>query len=236
MQRPAQPEIQNRLLAALPKRDYQRLSRYLEPVALPLRQVLYEPGDTIRHVYFPLSGVISLLTTVGPNKAAEVAVVGREGVVGESTTLGINVSQVRALVQGEGAALRIESSRLRREFETNGLWFRELFRFSNALMGQAAQTAACNRFHTVEARLARWLLATRDRVNSRHIDLTQEFLSMMLGVRRVGITGAAKNLQKLRLITYSRGHIQLLDPARLEAAACPCYGVVKEIYRLSYRK
>lgn len=236
MQRPAQPEIQNRLLAALPRRDYQRLLRYLEPVSLPLRTVLYEPGDTIRHVYFPLSGVISLLTAVGPNKAAEVAVVGREGVVGESTTLGINVSQVRALVQGEGAAMRIESSRLRREFETNGLWFRELFRFSNALMGQAAQTAACNRFHTVEARLARWLLATRDRVNSRHIDLTQEFLSMMLGVRRVGITGAAKNLQKLKLITYSRGHIQLLDPARLEATACPCYGVVKEIYRLSYRK
>lgn len=236
MQRPAQPDIQNRLLAALPRRDYQRLSRYLEPVSLPLQQVLHEPGDTIRHVYFPQSGVISLLTVVGPNKAAEVAVVGREGVVGESTTLGINVSQVRALVQGEGTALRIESSRLRREFEGNGAWFRELFRFSNALMSQAAQTAACNRFHTVEARLARWLLATRDRVNSRHIHLTQEFLSMMLGVRRVGITEAAKNLQQLKLITYSRGHIQLLDPARLETTACAYYGKVREIYRLSYRK
>lgn len=236
MQRPVQPNLQNQLLAALPKRDYLRLARHLEPVSLTLRQVLYEPGSPMRHVYFPQSGVISLLTTVGPGKAAEVAVVGREGVVGASTTLDINVSQVRALVQGEGTALRIEASRLRKEFESNGLWFRELFRFSNALMSQAAQTAACNRFHTVEARLARWLLATRDRVNSRHIDLTQEFLSMMLGVRRVGITEAAKNLQKQKLITYSRGHIQLLDPARLEAAACPCYGVVKEIYRLSYRK
>lgn len=236
MQRPVRPELQNQLLAALPKRDYLRLARHLEPVSLTLRQVLYEPGSQMRHVYFPQSGVISLLATVSPGKAAEVAVVGREGVVGASTTLGINVSQVRALVQGEGTALRIESAQLRTEFAANGLWFRELFRFSNALMSQAAQTAACNRFHTVEARLARWLLATRDRVNSRHIDLTQEFLSMMLGVRRVGITEAAKNLQKQKLITYSRGHIQLLDPARLETAACPCYGMVKEIYRLSYRK
>jgi CRP-like cAMP-binding protein len=236
MQRPAQQEIQNRLLAAMPAQDYQRLARHLVPVSLLLKQVLYEPGEQIRHVYFPESGVISLLTVVGPNKAAEVAVVGREGVVGGSTTLGINVSHVRALVQGEGTALRIESSRLRKEFRDNGAWFRELYRFSNALMSQAAQTAACNRFHTVEARLARWLLSTRDRINSRHFDLTQEFLSVMLGVRRVGITGAAMHLQKLKLITYSRGHIQILDSIRLEEAACSCYGVVKEIYRLSYRK
>lgn len=236
MQRQVRSDVQNQLLAALPERDYLRLARHLEPVSLSLGQVLYEPGSQMRHVYFPQSGVISLLVAVSPSKAAEVAVVGREGVVGASTTLGINVSQVRALVQGEATALRIESSRLRKEFETNGIWFRELFRFSNALMSQASQTAACNRFHKVEARLARWLLATRDRVNSRHIHLTQEFLSTMLGVRRVGITEAAKNLQKQKLITYSRGHIQLLDPARLEAAACPCYGIVKEIYRLSYRK
>jgi CRP-like cAMP-binding protein len=236
MQRLARPDVQNRLLAALPRQDYQRLARHLEPVVLTLGQVLHEPGNQIRQVYFPESGVISLLAVVGPDKAAEVAVVGREGVVGGSTTLGINISPVRALVQGEGTALRIESSRLRGELGSNGLWFRELARFSNALMSQAAQTAACNQFHPVEARLARWLLATRDRVNSNHIHLTQEFLSMMLGVRRVGITGAAMNLQKLKLITYSRGHIQLLDPVHLEAAACLCYGVVKEIYRLSYRK
>ncbi len=236
MQRLALPDVKNRLLAALPQRDYRRLIRHLEPVSLALGQVIYEPGSPIRHVYFPENGVISLLAGVGPNKTAEVAVVGREGVVGSSAILGLNVSQLRALVQGEGTALRIESSRLRKELGTHGEWFRELFRFTNALMSQAAQTAACNRFHTVEARLARWLLATRDRTNSRHLHLTQEFLSIMLGVRRVGITGAAMNLQKLKLITYSRGNIQILDPVRLEAAACSCYGVVKEIYRLSYRK
>jgi CRP-like cAMP-binding protein len=236
MPRAAPPETQNRLLAALPSRDYQRLARHLVPVSLPLREVLYEPGEPIRHVYFPESGVISLLTLVDPNKAAEVAVIGSEGVVGASTTLGINSSHVRALVQGEGTALRIEASILRKAFADNGAWFRELYRFSNALMGQAAQTAACNRFHTVEARLARWLLATRDRMKSRHFDLTQEFLSIMLGVRRVGITGAAMQLQKQKLITYSRGHIQILDPVRLETAACSCYGVVKDIYRLSYRR
>ncbi|MDP1537708.1 MAG: Crp/Fnr family transcriptional regulator [Burkholderiales bacterium] len=236
MQRAARPEVKNRLLAALPQQDYQRLIRHLEPVSLALGQVLYEPGSPIRHVYFPENGVISLLAVVGPDKAAEVAVVGSEGVVGSSAILGLNVSQLRAVVQGEGTALRIESSRLRKELGTHGEWFRELFRFTNALMSQAAQTAACNRFHTVEARLARWLLATRDRTNSRHLHLTQKFLSIMLGVRRVGITGAAMNLQKLKLITYSRGNIQILDSVRLEAAACSCYGVVKEIYRLSYRK
>lgn len=236
MQRPARSDIQNRLLTALPRQDYQRLARHLEPVSLKPRQVLYEPGDPITHVYFPESGVVSLLTVVGPNKAAEVAVVGYEGVVGESTTLGIHVSHLRALVQVEGTALRIESSRLRKELGTNSHWFRELFRFTNALMSQAAQTAACNQFHTVDARLARWLLATRDRVKSRNFHLTHEFLSVMLGVRRVGITGAAMKLQKLKLITYSRGNIEILDPVRLEAAACSCYGVVKEIYRLSYGK
>lgn len=236
MQRPARPDIRNRLLAALPGQDYQRLARHLEPVSLTPRQVLYEPGDPISHVYFPESGVISLLTVIGPNKAAEVAVVGYEGVVGESTTLGIHVSHLRALVQAEGTALRIESSRLRKELGTNSHWFRELFRFTNALMSQAAQTAACNQFHTVDARLARWLLATRDRVKSRNFRLTHEFLSVMLGVRRVGVTGAAIKLQKLKLITYSRGNIEIIDPVRLEAAACSCYGVVKEIYRLSYGK
>ena len=212
------------------------MAGYLEPVSLSLRQVLHEPGSLMRHVYFPESGVISLLAAIDQNRTAEVAVVGREGVVGGSVTLGINHSHVRALVQSEGTAQRIASSRLRKEFGSNGQWFRELFRFTNALMGQAAQTAACNRFHTVEARLARWLLATRDRVNSRHFRLTHEFLSIMLGVRRVGITEAAMNLQKLKLITYSRGNIQILDSALLEATACSCYGMVKEIYRTSHLK
>jgi CRP-like cAMP-binding protein len=226
---------QNRLLAALPPKDYQRLAQYLEPVSLTFGQVLYEPGGRIQHVYFPLSGVISLLTVVGPRKAAEVAVVGREGVIGGSATLGLYVSHLRAVVQGTGTAERIASSRLHKEFGGNDAWYREVFRFTYALMNQAAQTAACNRFHRVEARLARWLLATRDRVRSHSFYLTHEFLSRMLGVQRVAVSAAAASLQKRGLITYSRGNIQLLNPPGLEAAACECYGVVKEIYRRSYK-
>jgi CRP-like cAMP-binding protein len=234
MQRRAQSPVQNRLLAALPRQDYRRLARYLEPVSLTFGQVLYEPADRIPYVYFPYSGVISLLTVVAPSKAAEVGVVGNEGVVGGSAALGIHISHLRAVVQGAGTAARITSSRLHRELRTHGSWYRELFRFTHALMSQVAQTAACNRFHTAEARLARWLLATRDRVHSQHFHLTHEFLAHMLGVRRVGITAAANKLQKRRLISYTRGNIQLLDPAGLEATACECYGAVKEMYRRSY--
>jgi CRP-like cAMP-binding protein len=204
-------------------------------VSLTFGQVLYEPASRIPHVYFPYSGVISLLTVVAPTKAAEVGVVGNEGVVGGSAALGIHISHLRAVVQGAGTAARITSSRLHKELRTHGSWYRELFRFTHALMSQIAQTAACNRFHTAEARLARWLLATRDRVHSQHFHLTHEFLAHMLGVRRVGITAAANKLQKRRLIAYTRGNIQLLDPTGLEATACDCYGAVKEIYRRSYR-
>ena len=228
--------VQNRVLAALPRQDYRRLAQYLETVPVTFGQVLYEPGARMRHVYFPESCVISLLTVVGQGKAAEVGVVGNEGVVGGSTTLGIQVSHLRAVVQGTGTVVRITASRLHKEFRANGPWYRELFRFTEVLMNQTAQTAACNRFHKVEARLARWLLATRDRVHSNHFQLTHEFLSLMLGVRRVGVTAAATNLQKRKLITYSRGNIQLLDPKGLEAAACACYGAVKEMYRRSYRE
>jgi CRP-like cAMP-binding protein len=236
MQRTLVLPDQNRLLAALSRRDFLRLSGHLEPVSLSLGEVLHEPGARIKHVYFPCSGVVSLLTVVGASKATEVAVVGNEGVVGGATTLDVDVSHVRAVVQGGGTAMRIAPALLRSQLKSNSAWFRELFRFTNALMSQAAQTAACNRFHTVEARLARWLLATRDRMQSRHLHLTHEFLSLMLGVRRVGVTAAATSLQKRKLITYSRGNIQLLDPAALEDAACECYRAVKEIYRRSYRK
>jgi CRP-like cAMP-binding protein len=235
MQRKAQPPVQNRLLAALPRQDYQHLARYLEPVALTFGKVLYEPSGRIPHVYFPYSGVISLLSVVDAGKAAEVGVVGNEGVVGGSAALGIHVSHLRAVVQGAGTAVRIQSSRLHTELRTHGSWYRELFRFTHALMNQVAQTAACNHFHTVEARLARWLLATRDRVRSNRFYLTHEFLAHMLGVRRVGVTAAATRLQKRRLITYTRGNIQLLNTAGLEATACECYGVVKDMYRRIYR-
>ena len=231
----AQSPIQNRLLAALPPRIYGQLAQHLEPVSLAFGQELYEPGGRIRHVYFPYSGVISLLTAVGPGRAAEVGIVGNEGVVGAAAALGIDVSQMRAVVQGAGISARITSSHLHKACRTHGLWYRELFRFTHALMNQTAQTAACNRFHKVEARLARWLLATRDRVQSPHFYLTHEFLSLMLGVRRVGVTHAATKLQKRGLITYSRGNIRLLDPKGLEAAACKCYGAVKDAYRRIYK-
>ena len=234
MRSPSQSSDQNRLLAALPRRDYQRLARDIEVVPLTFGQVLHEPGDRFRHVYFPHRGVVSLLTMVGPGKGAEVGMVGNEGVVGGSAALGIDVSHLRAVVQGDGVAARISSRRLQQALGTHASWYRELFRFSHALMGQVAQTAACNRFHKVEQRLARWLLTTRDRVQSRHIHLTHQFRSLMLGVRRTGVTAAAASLQKRGLISYRRGNIQLLDAKGLEAAACPCYRVVSETYRRSY--
>jgi len=234
--RPVQnPPVQNRLLARLPRRDYQRLARYLEPVTLTFGEVLYEPGGRIRHAYFPHRGVISLLTVVGANKAAEVGIVGNEGMVGASAAVGVDVSYLRAVVQGDGIAVRISPAQLRDALGTQASWYRELSRFTYALMGQTAQTAACNRFHRVEARLARWLLVTRDRMHSNDIHLTHMFLSVMLGVRRVGVTAAANSLQRRGLISYTRGNIQLLDAAGLEATACECYGVVKEIYRRSER-
>ena len=219
----------------MPRRDYQRLARYLEPVPLTFGEVLYEPGSRIAHVYFPCRGVISLLTMVAPGKGAEVGMVGNEGLVGGSAALGIDVSHLRAVVQGGGTAMRIAALRLRGELAENGAWYRELFRFTQALMAQVAQTAACNRFHKVEARLARWLLTTRDRVHSNHFYLTHQFLSLMLGVRRVGVTSAAASLQRRKLISYSRGSIELLDPAGLESAACECYKAVTEMYRRTYR-
>ncbi|HVC10869.1 MAG TPA: Crp/Fnr family transcriptional regulator [Burkholderiales bacterium] len=205
-------------------------------MSLSFGQVLYEPGDPIRHVYFPYGGVISLLTVVGSTKAAEVGVVGNEGVIGGPAALGINFSDLRAVVQGPGTAARVTSARLYREFRTNGSWYRELYRFAHALLNQTSQTAVCNRFHRVEARLARWLLATRDRLHSNRIHVTHQFLSLMLGVRRVAVTAAAISLQKRRLITYSRGNIELLDPRGLETAACGCYAKIREMYRRSYSR
>ncbi len=232
----AQSHGRNHLLVALPSPVYRRLARHLEPVVLTFGQVLYEPGDRMRHLYFPTGSVISLLSVASANKAAEVGVVGNEGVVGASVTLGIDRSNTRAVVQAAGTAARIGSSRLRKQLEGNVSWYRELLRFTHALLHQTSQTAVCNRFHTVEARLARWLLATRDRVHSNHFHLTQEFISLMLGVRRVGVTLAAANLQNRRLISCTRGNILLLDPAGLEAAACECYAKVRETYHRSSRK
>jgi len=225
----ANQKVANNLLAALPGRNYQRLLSGLEPVTLNFGDVLYEPGQRIRHVYFPGNSLVSLLTLVDGRMALEVGMVGREGMVGLPLALGADVSPVRALVQGAGTAMRMTSARFSREIRKSPQLQQGVHRYANALMAQVSQTAACNRFHVVVARLARWLLMTRDRVRSGEFRLTHEFLSHMLGVRRVGVPTAARTLQARKLIDYSRGNIKILDHKGLEAAACRCYQVVKDV-------
>ena len=224
----------NQLLANLPRRDLERMIPHLVPVSLTLGEVLYEPGALIRHCYFPDDGVVSLLTVVAPHKAAEVGMVGGEGLVGSSAAVGMKVSQHRALVQGAGSAMRMTAASLRKEFDASLALRRGVLRFTHALMGQIAQTAACNRFHNAEMRLARWLLVTRDRLRSESFYLTHQFLSMMIGVRRVAVTQAAGNLAKRKLISYSRGNVRILNVKGLQAASCECYGVVKAMYANTY--
>ena len=192
--------------------------------------MLYEPGETIRHVYFPDASLVSLLTLADGHLALEVGLIGREGMVGIPLVLGHTASSVRALVQGAGSAMRMASAPFRKEFERNPPLQRELYRYTHTLMAQISQTAACNRFHLTEQRLARWLLMTHDRVKSDEFRMTQEFLGHMLGVRRVGVTRAAQALQKRKLISYTRGNITVLDRKGLEAAACQCYEVVKDMH------
>ena len=221
--------IANSLLAALPRKDYQSLLAGLEPVTLTYGEVLFEPGERIRHVYFPSDALVCLLTTVEGHEALEVGLVGSEGMVGISLALGIDVSSVRALVQGTGTAMRMSAARFRKAFRKGLPLQGELHRYAHAKLVQARQTAACNRFHVVEARLARWLLMTRDRARSDQFLLTQAFLADMLGVRRVGVTQAAGTLQQRKLISYSRGKIRILDRKGLEAASCECYEVFRRL-------
>lgn len=222
--------IANSLLAALPYKEYRHLLPSLEQVTLIFGDTIYEPGAVIQHVYFPSDSLISLLTLVEGHLALEVGLIGREGMLGISLALGINTSPVRALVQGTGAALRMKTAVFLQEFRRSPAMQREIYLYTHTLMAQVTQTAACNRFHVVEARLARWLLMTRDRVRSDEFRLTQEFLAHMLGVRRVGVTKAASALQKQKLIRYSRGNIRILDRKNLEAVSCPCYEFVKDMH------
>ncbi len=220
--------IDNILLAAVPRKEYRRMLDVLEPVTFTFGEVLYEPGDAIRHVYFPGVCLVSLLTLVDDHLALEVGMVGREGMVGIPLALGVDVSPIRALVQGAGVAMRMKSAPFLKELRQNLHLQQALYRYTHTLMAQVAQTAACNRFHMVEERLARWLLMTRDRVQSNDFQLTQEFLSHMLGVRRVGVTKAAGQLQKRDLIEYSRGNISIVDGQGLEAASCSCYQAARD--------
>jgi CRP-like cAMP-binding protein len=226
--RPA--SIENSLLAAIPRKEYRNLLAGLEPVTLTFGEVLYEPGEPIHHVYFPGASLVSLLTLADGHLALEVGLIGREGMVGIPLVLGYPASSVRALVQGSGTALRMASAHFLKEFRLSQSLQYELHRYTHALMAQISQTAACNRFHVVETRLARWLLMTHDRVMSDQFRMTHEFLGHMLGVRRVGVTNAAHSLQNRKLISYSRGDITVLDRKGLEAAACQCYEVVKDMH------
>jgi len=219
--------IPNRLLAALPHAEYKRLRPALYPVTLTFGEVLYEPGAPIRHVYFPVNCVVSLLATVQGHNPVEVGMVGYEGMVGIPLALGVDVSSTRALVQGTGFAMRMEATRFRKEFPQSLALQQAVHRYTNTLMAQMAQTAACNLYHTTEQRLARLLLMTRDRVQSNQFRLTQEFLSEMLGVQRAGVSVAASTLQKRKLIKYRRGVIAILDRQGLRASSCECYTTIK---------
>jgi CRP-like cAMP-binding protein len=222
--------VENSLLAALPSREYQRLLTGLEPVTLTFGEVLYEAGKPIRHVYFPTDSLVSLLTLVEGHMALEIGLVGREGMLGIPVALGINDSPVRALVQGTGTALRMTAARFRSEVGKCGLLHAAVNGYIHERIVQITQTAACNRFHPIESRLARWLLMTRDRMQSDQFRHTHELLGNMLGVLRVAVTNAAGALQRRKLISYSRGKISILDGKGLEAAACRCYQVVRSMH------
>jgi CRP-like cAMP-binding protein len=224
---------QNRLLAALPTAEFERLAAHLELVPMPLGEFLYEPGEQLQHAYFPTTAIVSLHYVMESGASAETAGVGNEGVVGISLFMGGGTTPSSAVVQTAGHAYRLESRLLKQEFDRAGIMQRMLLRYTQALMTQMTQTAACYRHHSVEQQLCRWLLLTLDRLPSNDLVMTQELAASMLGVRRESITEAAGKLQHAGIIRYRRGHITVLDRSGLESHVCECYAVVKnELSRL----
>src|SRR5580692_2168503 len=220
----------NHLLTQLPMEEQQRWLPHLESVHMPLGEVMYEPGVTLTHVYFPTTALVSLLYVMEDGSSAEIAVVGNEGIVGISLFMGGGSTPSRAVVQSAGSGLRLHASMLKEEFDQNGPVLHLLLRYTQALITQMAQTAVCNRHHSLDQQLCRWLLLSLDRLQGNELVMTQELIANMLGVRREGVTEAALNLQHAGLIRYVRGHITVLDRAGLEKRTCECYAVVKKEY------
>jgi CRP-like cAMP-binding protein len=218
---------QNHLLAALPAAEFERLSDHLELVPMPLGEAIYESGGRLQHVYFPTTSIVSLLYVLENGASAEIAVVGNEGILGISLFMGGETTPSRAVVQSAGYGYRLKALLLKQEFNRAGPMLRLLLRYTQALITQMTQTAVCNRHHSVEQQLCRWLLLSLDRLSTDSLTMTQELIANMLGVRREGVTEAAGNLQRAGLIRYRRGRIEVLDRPGLEKAVCECYGVVK---------
>jgi len=229
---PREPKrpVGNWLLDALPDADYERLLDDLKPVSCSLGDVIYESGVEMKYVYFPTTSHVSLLYTMINGATAEMGLVGNEGVVGVALFMGGETTPNRAVIQGSGEALKLKAKALQYEFSRGGEFQHLLLRYTQALITQISQTAVCNRLHSIEQRLCRWLLMTRDRTRSDDLQMTHEFISHMLGVRREGVTVAAQRLQETGMISYVRGHIRILNREKLLVHACECYQVVKEEY------
>jgi CRP-like cAMP-binding protein len=219
--------LENHLLAALPESSKQRFFSKLELVDLPLGKVIYESGDDLKHVYFPTDSIVSLLYVMENGASAEISVVGNDGIVGIAVFMGGVSTPSRAVVQSAGYAYRLSAEQLRLEFHSHGALMLLLLRYTQSLITQMSQTAVCNRHHSIEQQLCRWLLLSLDRLPGNELHMTQELIANMLGVRREGVTTAAGALQKLSIIEYSRGRITVLDRAKLEAMSCECYAVVR---------
>lgn len=222
------PPIANRLLCELPDEVKLRLFPHLELIELKLGQVISEAGSKLRYVYFPIDSIISLLYVMESGASAEIAVVGNDGMIGVALFMGGESTTSRAVVQSAGFAYRLFGQRLKDEFNRHGALLHLLLRYSQVLLTQMAQTAVCNRHHTIEQQLCRWLLLSIDRLPSDHVLMTQELIANMLGVRREGVTDAAGKLQRMGIINYSRGHIEVINRPLLEKTCCECYGVVRQ--------